>query len=179
MLLCSGPDARMWASKMPRISRAASARFLAAPYTFAAARRLSSVSTARACFAQSAIASRSRTRPVNSCLYVEHLSQAAERGSSCDGTRAASTILTRHDACAHPYDPRHAHPRESGSAVSPPSRKNAQSASSGAPPLMCETRASARDCASTFVSRCALAIPLQSFLCPPEPQCAFWHACEQ
>ena len=50
-----------------------------------------------------------------------------------------------------------------------------QRASSGPLPLICETRARARDCAPRSVSRRARAIPAQAFLCRPGLQCASWH----
>ena len=147
-------------------------------YVTAAARRSGFVSSARTCFSHRAIASLSWTRPVNSCLHVEQNAQAAKVGCP-GGTRTASADLTRHVACVHPDEPRHVHSRASGSVVSPASRQNRQRASSGAPLLTCETRASVRDCTSGFASRRARAIPAQSFLCPPEVQCAFWHGREQ
>ena len=69
-------------------------------------------------------------------------------GSEDRGTSAAFAILTRHVACAQPNVTRQAHPRTSGDAVAPPSGQNRQCASTGTLPLMCATRASARDCTS-------------------------------
>ena len=138
-------------------------------YEAATARCFSSVSVAHAYFAHSAIANRSGTWPVKRCLHVEHEIQGAKVGPGGAGAGATSADLTRHATCTHHDEPRHVHPRRSGSAASPRSRQNRQRALSDAPPLMHETRASARGCTSRSVSRRARASPVQAFLCPLNP----------
>ena len=54
-----------------------------------------------------------------------------------------------------------------------------QCASSGATPVVCETRASARNCTSLIAPRRDHASPAQAALCPPDFQCATWHDREQ
>ena len=71
------------------------------------------------------------------------------------GPRAASADLTKHAACVQSGEPRWMHLRISGPAASTPPRHMRQCTSSGAPPLSCETRASACECTSLPVSRCA------------------------
>ena len=112
-------------------------------------------------------------------LAREQKTQGAKYCAGGGGAGAASAILTRQLACDHPNEPRQAHPCKNGSVTSPRSRQNRQHASSGAPPLNCETRASARDCTSMFVLRRARTNPLHFFLCPPEAQCVAWHSDEQ
>ena len=121
---------------------------------------------------------RSFTRPVKRRLHVEQQTQGVKCGSPDGGARTVPADLTRHPMCVHPDEPRHAHSRTGGSVAPPLSRQNRPCVSSDAPPLMCATRARARDCTSGSESRSARASPAQTALWP-EVQCAIWHGREQ
>ena len=80
----------------------------ATAYEAATAIGVPSVSTARACFVHSAIASHIWTRPVHRCLHVEQEVHAANVGAGGGGARAASADLTNHVVCVHPAESRQA-----------------------------------------------------------------------